>query len=140
MTWMSVRLELANTPEFPDGSVGRAYLLHVPIDNDGLIDAHECERHVEMATVRRFWPNEADRAGYLLPTSRGWAFAYRQSDADDQRLDYLGNGRFVVGNNLTITDPVGTRLPFRVSDVTPIAASLPASRRQRRSEAPRESS
>jgi hypothetical protein len=37
MTWKSIRLELARTKEFPEGSASRAYLLRLPLDDRGRI-------------------------------------------------------------------------------------------------------
>jgi hypothetical protein len=37
-TWNLVRLELAGTSEYPEGSASRAYMLRVPLDDAGLID------------------------------------------------------------------------------------------------------
>jgi hypothetical protein len=133
MVWMTIRLELARTPEFPQGSASRAYRLTVPVGSDGLIDATECRRTPAMATVRRFWANEPDRAGYLIPTRRGWAFSYRRGEEDDEHLYHFGDHQLVEGNYLSITEPDGTTLPFRVVDVTPVETidqpeSLPQTR------------
>src|SRR5580765_7738714 len=58
MNWKSIRLELARTPEFPEGSASRAFLLHLPLDQDGLIDEEVLRDAPARATVHRFWPNE----------------------------------------------------------------------------------
>ena len=41
MSWKTIRLELARTPEFTNGSPIRAYLLRLPLDPDGLIETTE---------------------------------------------------------------------------------------------------
>ena len=64
--WNVVRLELARTPDFPEGSASRAYMLRVPLDRQGLIDEASLLSRPAMATVRRFWPNEPDQTGYGL--------------------------------------------------------------------------
>ena len=112
--WNIVRLELARTPEFPEGSASRAYMLRVPLDAAGLIDEAELAKRPAMATVRRFWPNEADQIGYLLHNRRGWSFSYEIGEDDDEKLYHLEAHPLRVGEYVTLTEPDGTRLPFRV--------------------------
>jgi hypothetical protein len=111
---MSVRLELARTPEFPDGSASRAYLVHLPLDQGGLIDEDAMRRTPAMATVRRFWPNERDMAGYVISTPRGWALSYRPGDEDDETIFHLETHRLRIGEYVTLREPDGEQLPFRV--------------------------
>ena len=68
----------------------------------------------ELATVRRFWPNEPDQHGYLLRTGDGWALSYAPGDADDERIYRLDAHSIAPGSYLTLTEPDGTRLPFLV--------------------------
>ena len=117
MTWTNIRLELARTEEFPEGSASRAYLLRLPIDQSGLIDEVELRACPARATVRRFWPNEADMAGYVIRTPGGWAFSYRVGDEDDESIFHLETHPIRVGEYITLTEPDGRRLPFRVASV-----------------------
>ena len=89
MNWKSIRLELARTEDFPQGSASRAYLLHLPLDDEGLVDEPTLKGSPARATVHRFWPNERDMAGYVIPTPHGWALSYRPGEDDDvlQLLD-----------------------------------------------------
>lgn len=112
--WNLVRLELARTPDFPDGSASRAYMLRVPLDAAGLIDEAAINRRPAMATVRRFWPNQPDQTGYLVRTGSGWAFSYAVGDDDDERLYHLEAHPMRLGDYLTITEPDGAAFPFRV--------------------------
>ena len=41
MSWKSLRLELARTKEFPNGSPAHAYLLHLPLDDSSRARAVE---------------------------------------------------------------------------------------------------
>ena len=34
MTWKTIRLELARTPEYPEGSAAHAYVLRLPLCHD----------------------------------------------------------------------------------------------------------
>ncbi|ETI60242.1 hypothetical protein C100_19345 [Sphingobium sp. C100] len=114
MTWTTIRLELARTPAFPNGSAARSYVLRLPLGRDGLIDEQEYRQRPELATVRRFWPNEADQHGTLLRTSDGWALSYAPGEEDDERIYRLDAHKLAPGSYLTLTEPDGARLPFLV--------------------------
>jgi hypothetical protein len=113
--WSLIRLELARTPEFPEGSASRAYMLRVPLGPDGLIDGAEMARHPAMATVRRFWPNEPDQTGYLIRSGGEWAFSYALGDEDDEKLYHLRAHPLRLGDYVTITEPGGVDFPFCVA-------------------------
>jgi len=113
-SWNLVRLELARTPEFPQGSASRAYMLRVPLDDDGAIDGAALARCPQMATVRRFWPNEPDQTGHLIRHGRAWVFSYAVGDEDDERLYRLEDHPLRIGDYVTLTEPDGSRFPFRV--------------------------
>ena len=51
MNWRSIRLELARTKEFPEGSASRAYLLRLPLDEKGLIDEQALLEAIESGKV-----------------------------------------------------------------------------------------
>lgn len=126
MTWQSIRLELARTPDFPEGSASRSYLLRLPLHRDGLIDEEELRAAPARATVRRFWPNEADQSGYVIRTPRGWAFSYEPGEEDDEAIFHLETHRIGLDEYLTITEPDGRALPFRVAslkDIVSVAAT-----------------
>ncbi len=113
--WTLVRLELARTPEFPEGSASRGYLLRLPLGDDGLIDEAARSGQPARATVRRFWPAETDQAGYLVRKGRGWAFSYALGEDDDESLYHLEAHPIRLGEYVTLTEPDGRRLPFRVA-------------------------
>lgn len=117
MSWKCIRLELARTREFPQGSASRAYLLRLPLDDDGLIDEFEIRARPALATVRRFWPNQADMSGYVIRTPAGWAFSYAPGEEDDEQVFHLETHPFRAGEYVTLTEPDGSRLPFRVASL-----------------------
>jgi hypothetical protein len=117
MNWKSIRLELARTPDHPAGSASRAYLLRLPLAEDGLIDGDAIRHDPARATVRRFWPSQPDLSGYVVPTRRGWAFSYRPGEEDDEPIFHLETHPIRPGEYLTVTEPDGQRLPFRVASV-----------------------
>lgn len=125
MTWYSLRLELARTAEFPNGSPSRCYLLRLPIDAEGLIEEQALKAEPARATVRRFWPNQADLSGYVIRTPRGWAFSYRPGEDDDETVFHLETHRLRLGEYITLTEPDGEQLPFRVANLKP-ANGIPA--------------
>ena len=115
MNWKSIRLELARTREFPEGSASRAFLLHLPLDETGLIDEETLRRAPARASVRRFWPNERDQAGYVIRTPRGWAISYEPGEDDDEAIFHLESHKLGMGEYVTLTEPDGRQLPFRVA-------------------------
>lgn len=117
MNWRSIRLELARTTEFPEGSASRAYLLRLPLNEDGLIDAGALGQSPALATVHRFWPNEPDRSGYVVQTPNGWAMSYEPGEEDDEAVFHLETHPIRIGEYIILTEPDGQRLPFRVTSL-----------------------
>ncbi len=122
MNWKAIRLELARTREFPQGSASRSYLLRLPLKEDGLIDEPSISASPAHATVRRFWPNEPDLIGTIVPTPKGWAFAYEPEEDDSaEAVFHLDTHRIRLGEHITLTEPDGRRLPFRVASMQQVA-------------------
>lgn len=117
--WSVVRLELGRTPEFPEGSASRAYLLRLPLDGHGLIDGIALAQSPALATVRRFWPNEADLRGYVVRKGKGWAFSYAMGEDDDEDVYHLEVHPLRPGEYVTVTEPDGERYPFKVVSSQP---------------------
>lgn len=117
--WHIIKLELARTEDFPTGSPSRSYLIRLPLDEGGLIDEAVREADPGRATVRRFWPKEADLSGYVLRAKKGWVFSYAVGEDDDENIFHLENHPIRAGEYLTLTEPDGTRYPFRVVSVEP---------------------
>lgn len=112
--WNLIRLELARSSEFPEGSASRAYMLRAPLDAAGLIDERALARRPAVATVRRFWPNEPDQTGHLIRNGKDWLFSYEMGDQNDDEVYHLEAHPLRVGEYVTVTEPDGDRLPFRV--------------------------
>lgn len=119
MEWTNIRLELARTADFPEGSASRCYLLRLPLGRNGLIDESAMKSAPERATVRRFWPNQPDLSGYMLRTANGWALSYRPGEDDDECVFHLENHPIRLGEYITLTEPNGEKLPFRVASLVP---------------------
>ena len=114
MTWTTIRLELARTPEFPNGSPAHAYVLRLPLTQEGTIDPQEFDARPELATVRRFWPGEPERSGYIIHKGGGWAFSYALGEEDDEAIFHLESHPLRIGDYLTLTEPDGDKWPYQV--------------------------
>lgn len=109
-----ISLELGQTPAFPNGSAARSHVLRLPLDDHGMIDEQAYRDHAELATVRRFWPNEPDRHGRLLRTDQGWTLAYAPAQEDVERLFRMDAHAIRAGSTITLTEPDGASLPYLV--------------------------
>lgn len=114
MSWKTIRLELAQTRDYPNGSPVRAYLLRLPLNDRGGIDVDEFRASPINATVRRYWPNEPDRTGHLIHSLPGWKFAYREGKGDGEADFVPGSGPIRLDRCLTVIERGGPCLPFRV--------------------------
>ncbi|MEH6789237.1 hypothetical protein [Parasphingorhabdus sp.] len=114
MTWKTIRLELARTADHPEGSSAHAYVFRVPLDSDGFIEPGALKKVEKVPVVRRFWPGQADQAGVVIASPKGWAFSYKLGEEDDEVIFRLKDHPLKVGEYLTITETDGSELPFRV--------------------------
>ena len=83
--------------------------------DDGLIDEASLREMPARATVHRHWPNQPDTSGYVIRTPRGWAFSYEPGEEDDESIFDLETHSIRPGENITLTEPDGRQLPFRVA-------------------------
>ena len=114
MIWKSVRLELGSTGKFPAGSVGRAFLVNLPLNDYDLVDGAALARTPSKATARRHWSTEPDERGHIVPAGPDWAM--RCSGKPDRVLQLNGTP-IRLGQQVSIIDPDGTVLPLRVASV-----------------------
>jgi hypothetical protein len=120
MNWKTIRLELGRTAGHPSGSPGRAYLIRLPLEESGTVDEAELSSRPGQATVRRFWPCEPDRSGLVERRDCGWAFRWNGC-ADEEKVAMLDRCPLQLGSEITITEPDGRRLPFRVAGMRQLA-------------------
>lgn len=116
MTWKTIRLELAGTREFPTGSAGRAFLLRLPLDEDGSINEAELAQRPSRATVRRFWASEPDCSGRIARRDDGWDLSCSERH-DDGFYFHLPPQQILPGGQIVMTTPDGHELPFRVANM-----------------------
>jgi hypothetical protein len=121
MTLKKIRLELARTPEFPEGNPSCGYEFKAPLDSKGQLDAGTWPKVKDACTVRRFWQQADDEHG-RLEHHRGnrWVFSYRPGDDDDEPIFRLDKHAFRVGEYVSVTEHDGVARPFRVAAVQPI--------------------
>lgn len=121
-----VRLNLARSKEFPNGSSQHGYQFVVPLNSDGHIDAVQWRMYRKACRVTRFWPGQDDQTGQLVHKPGGqeharWVFDYDQETTDDDEAGYrFGAHRFVPGEYVTISDQNQPHT-FRVVSVEPAA-------------------
>ena len=120
MSLMRVRLELARSPDFPQGSSSHGYEFVAPVDKDGHIDASAWKKLKEKCRVTRFWGDAPEETGLLRHVGHGWRFDYdRSNDADDEPFFKLDKHALAPGEYVSITEHDGVQRPFRVLMVTP---------------------
>jgi hypothetical protein len=118
MALKTIRLELARTPDFPEGNPACGYEFRAPLGPDGHIDADVWRAHKTDSTVRRFWQGEDDEHGHLIHTRhRTWAFSYAPGEEDDTPFFRFESHAFVPGEYVTITEHDGNSYPFKVVSV-----------------------
>lgn len=123
-----VRVEMARTPAFPDGSAAHGYDIIAPMSDDGYLDPQVWKAHPELCSVRRFWQGEPDRFGLLEHRAGGmggatWIIDYEEDRSDDDEAGYrFDYKRFVPGEYVTIRDMHGAHT-FRVAHVAGVSPS-----------------
>lgn len=122
-TFKRIRLALARSKEFPNGSDRHGYEFVVPLDANGHIDVAQWKAHRENCRVRRFWAGEDDEIGQVVhkpggPEHGRWMFDYNPARADDDESGYrFGAHAFRPGEYVSIRDEDGEMHTFVVTSV-----------------------
>lgn len=118
----TIRLNLARTREFPDGSERHYYRFTAPLDADGRLDPDAWRKHRERCRVVRNWGAEEEDVGHLVHRPGGsWGFHYDiDGDEADESGFKLGDHRFVPGEYVSIRDEDGEMNTFRVVTITDV--------------------
>jgi hypothetical protein len=117
----SVRLNLARTREYPDGSARHGYRFTAPLDADGHLDPEGWKKHRDKCRVVRFWGGEEEDIGHLVHHGTSWGFHYDLSGDEGDEFGYrLGSHRFVPGEYVSIRDEDGDLHTFAVVTVTDV--------------------
>jgi len=117
-----IRLNLARTKEFPQGSAHHGYEFTAPLDESGHIDAAMWKKERQHCRVRRFWGGEEEEIGHLVHKPGGsWAFHYDIEGEDDDEAGYrFGAHAFHPGEYVSIKDEDGDLYTFQVVTVQPV--------------------
>ena len=118
-----IRLELARTPEYPEGSADHGYEFIAPLTAEGHVDAETWRREKKHCGVRRFWGVQRPEHGMLRHVGHGWRFDYGNDEASDEPFFKLDRHAFVRGNYVSIREHDGVTRPFRVAEVSPMPVS-----------------
>lgn len=121
MTWHLIRLDLARSDAYPDGSSEHCYLLRVPLDDRGLIDVSAIRAEPERATVLRSSPNDPERTGHVGYANGRWVFSYLPGDGEDEALFRLETHPLREGDFVTVTDASGEARCFEVASSRALA-------------------
>ena len=124
-TLKRIRLNLARSKEFPQGSPHHGYEFVAPLDSNGHIDAALWRAHRDHCRVRRFWEGEDDEIGFVVhkpggPEHGRWIFDYNPKRADDDESGYrFGTHAFRNGEYVSIRNDDGEMHTFVVASVEP---------------------
>jgi hypothetical protein len=122
-----IRLNLARSREFPQGSRRHGYEFVAPLNASGHIDAALWEQHRDVCRVRRFWEGEPDEHGFLVrraggPEHQRWVFDYDATAEDDDESGYrFGTHAFRPGEYVSIRSDEGEMHIFQVTTVEPVS-------------------
>lgn len=122
-----IRLNLARSREFPQGSSRHGYEFVAPLAANGHIDEVAWRAHLDKCRVRRFWGGKDDQHGYLVhkpggPEHGRWIFDYDRSTEEDDQSGYrFASHVFRPGEYVSIRDENGQMHTFQVSSVEPAA-------------------
>jgi hypothetical protein len=120
-----IRLNLARSKEYPNGSARHGYEFVAPLDATGHIDPGLWRAHRKQCGVRRFWGNE-EETGHLVHKPGGrehsrWVFDYDESADEDDEAGYrFAAHPFVPGEYVSIRDEDGDMHTFQVVSVDPV--------------------
>lgn len=118
MSLKRIRLELARTPQFPEGSASHGYEFTAPLDATGHLDPKGWSASRVACTVRRFWGHTPDEHGVLIHRRDGkWAFSYKPGEDDDEPIFRFDKHHFVLGEYVTVTEHDGVARPFKVASI-----------------------
>lgn len=118
-----IRLNLARSKEFPQGSARHGYEFVAPLDQNWRIDVEQWKRDRAHCRVRRFWEGEEDQVGLVVHKQGGpehgrWVFDYDQSaDEDDESGYRFGSHAFRPGEYVSIRGEDGEMHTFQVVSV-----------------------
>jgi hypothetical protein len=122
MNLVRIRLDLARTPDHPEGSPDHGYEFIAPLSSDNHIDPSAWKSVRERCGVIRFRGREKPEVGVLRHVGKGWRFDYdAKDDADDEPFFKLDRHSLTPGAYVSITEHDGGQRPFKVTSIIPMA-------------------
>jgi hypothetical protein len=120
-----IRLRLARSKEFPNGSSRHGYDLVVPLDHEGHIDPALWRKHRGACRVRRFREDEEDAVGHLVHKAgraehAQWMLEYDGAVEDEEAGYRFGVHAFAPGEYVSIRDDDRDFHTFVVTSVEPV--------------------
>ena len=117
-----ITLHAARSKEFPEGSIRHGYDFVAPLTDDGRIDLEAWKAHRGECFAHRFWADEPSLRGLLVhrPGGRGgstWAFEWNSAETDEEEGYRFGDHAFKPGEYVSVREPEGQMLTFRVVSV-----------------------
>lgn len=113
-----IRLELARTQQFPQGSPECGYVIVAPLDGKGHLDTEGWKADKDKCTVRRFWRNEDEQKGRLVHhKGNHWAIEYENEALDEEPIFRFDRHVFTEGEYISITEHDETEMPFKIVSV-----------------------
>ena len=118
-----IRLQLARSKEFPNGSNRHGYEFVAPLDSEGHIDPHLWQQYRDQCRVRRFWNGQPEEIGRVVHKPGGaeharWVFDYDTQRTDDDEPGYrFGAHAFKTGEYVSISEASGAIHTFLVTSV-----------------------
>src|SRR5258707_12981455 len=103
-----IRLELARTAEFPQGSPNHYYEFTAPLTRDHHIDAAAWKTVKDRCEVTRIWGDSPLQTGRLRHVGTGWRFDYDAADdKDDEPFFKLDRHELTPGAYVSVTEQDG---------------------------------
>jgi len=117
MAWQRIRIELARSHDFPQGSTRHGYEMVLPLTADGAIDQKAASGALQLCTIHRFWEGDGDVTGQLMHAHGRWSMRF--DDGREEPLHRFPEHRFRVGEYVSVRASRGGEHAFRVVDVRP---------------------
>lgn len=121
MTLYRIRLELARSHDFPDGSPHHGYEFVLPLGADGKIDVEAWPECRQLCTVHRFWDGEDDEVGTLIRGGHGrWSFSYKSGEIHAEPIHRFEAHVLRTGEYLSVREQDEKTYTFRIVQATPL--------------------
>lgn len=112
-----VRLELARETGSPESRSDTGYLLWVPLDASGKIDAKPWKEFRDYYRILKFRPRHANEIGHLVHRKDGWTLQYDISGEDAEETGFhFEDEHFALGEYVSIREKEKTHV-YKVSTV-----------------------